>query len=719
MLNKMINIRKQIILCGLMLFLVPGFIFAAEGAVTRRFGIFIGSNNGGRDRVMLRYAVSDARSVSAIFAGMGGIVPEDNMVLIEPTVEQINRCLDNFQNLSVRSKQESQRTELIFYYSGHSDEDGILLNRERYSYRELRERINTVEADITIVILDSCSSGAITRAKGGVKTQPFLFDSSVSAEGYAFLTSSSADEASQESDLIESSYFTHSLLAGLRGAADSVGDGRVTLNELYRYAYTETMARTETSLYGTQHPSYDIQLSGSGDVVLTDIKEISAGLVISENITGRISIRDGSDFLVAELTKVTAKPLALGLEPGLYRITLQRGDDFYRTEIKLQENQTAEIRMENFSLIAAASGSRTRGNSDIITDDENIPVYPFNLQLLPGLDVFGHSGEKAVNNFLIGLLVANGYSIRGIGAASLALFNTGNVQGVQASGIFNIASGYVQGMQASGIFNIAGGYVQGVQAAGIFSIAGNVRGVQSSGIFNWNGGEFMGIQSAGIFNYTEKLLGMQASLVNVNLDSGGKGAMFGLVNVSGSQNMVPFGLVNVIKNGILHPAIYLDDMLFTNFSFRSGSKYFYTTLGIGANNRFKVSDTISFSGDKFLYYRAGIGFEFPINKLFIDLEFLGGSIINLDNVDISHDKNIDPYDRFINTFNYITPAAQVRLVAGYKFFEHLGIFAGVSYDYFYRHFSTSPDPWNSGIPAPGIENGKHTHKLGFFGGLQF
>ena len=124
-----------------------------------------------------------------------------------------------------------------------------------------------------IVILDSCSSGAFTRAKGGIKTQPFLIDGSLSAQGYAFLTSSSANEASQESDNIEGSYFTHSLLAGLRGAADTVGDGRVTLNEAYRYAYTETMARTETSLYGAQHPSYDMQVSGTGDVVLTDLSE--------------------------------------------------------------------------------------------------------------------------------------------------------------------------------------------------------------------------------------------------------------------------------------------------------------------------------------------------------------------------------------------------------------------------------------------------------------
>ncbi|MCL2479860.1 MAG: caspase family protein, partial [Treponema sp.] len=452
-------------------FLFVSFTASADDTVTRRFGVFIGSNNGGKDRPMLRYAVSDARSVSHVFGGMGGVTAEDNVLMVEPTIKEINSRLDSLKKIAAQSRQNNQRTELIFYYSGHSDEEGLLLNREHYGYRELRDYINTVSTDMTIVILDSCSSGAITRAKGGFKTQPFLFDSSVSAEGYAFLTSSSADEASQESDTIESSYFTHSLLAGLRGAADSVGDGRVTLNELYRYAYTETLARTETSVYGAQHPSYDIQISGTGDVVLTDIKEISAALVLGEDLSGRISIRDSSDFLVAELTKVSSKPLALGLEPGLYRIMVQKDDNFYRTEIRLPENQTITLGMKDFTLIASASGDRIRGNETEINPalNDNSPVYPFNIQILPGIDIFGHGSEKATNYILTGLLVVFGNNIRGIGAAGIGLINTGYVQGLQASGVFNFANGSVQGLQTAGIFNYSGSYVQGIQSSGLFN----------------------------------------------------------------------------------------------------------------------------------------------------------------------------------------------------------------------------------------------------------
>jgi len=697
---------------AIFLLLLLNGIFAADGAVTRRFGIFIGSNNGGRDRIMLRYAVSDARSVSRVFNGMGGISADDNILLIEPTVADINRQLDNLGRISSQARRNAQRTELVFYYSGHSDEDGILLNRERYGYRELRERINTVQADMRIVILDSCSSGAITRAKGGVKTQPFLFDSSVSAEGYAFLTSSSADEASQESDAIESSYFTHSLLAGLRGAADSVGDGRVTLNELYRYAYAETLAKTETSMYGAQHPSYDIQISGSGDVVLTDIKEISASLFISEDVTGRISIRDSSDFLVAELTKVTNKPLELGLEPGLYRIVLQQGDKFYRAEITLPANVRTRLGMETFSGVASSSGDRRRGDESEESNrwdwwhrseemDGDFPFCHFSFQVIPGVYISGYGADKATNRFLLGLFVAEGYNLSGLGAASIGLIVPGYVRGIQASGVFNIAGSHVNGgIQAAGVFNIAGGHVEGIQTGGVFNISGGrVRGIQASGVFNIAGGTINGLQASGVFNAAAGLKGTQISTVNVN--GGGSGLMVGVVNVSGSNNVVPIGLVNIIKDGIMHPYVYLDDMLFSNIGLRSGSKHFYGTIGVGANG-----SVFSGSGDKLLITRGGFGFEYPINRVFFDIELLFSKIAKLDNIlDDGNDS--------------VTNMTQLRVVAGYKLFSHLGVFAGASVDYLHRRRDTSPDPRNLGGPFQGIGNDRNIGKFGFFGGIQF
>ena len=51
----------------------------------------------------------------------------------------------------------------------------------------------------------------------------------------------SAGEDAQESDDIKGSFFTHHLVSALRGAADEDMDGRVVLEEAYRYTYNETL----------------------------------------------------------------------------------------------------------------------------------------------------------------------------------------------------------------------------------------------------------------------------------------------------------------------------------------------------------------------------------------------------------------------------------------------------------------------------------------------
>ena len=163
------------------------------------------------------------------------------------------------------------RTEIVFYYSGHSDETGLLLGADRVSYQEIRTWVEQTGADVRIAVLDSCASGALTRAKGGVHRPPFLVDTSSAARGHAYLTASSENESAQESDRLGAAYFTHYLVSGLRGAADVSHDGRVTLSEAYQYAFTETLARTETSRGGPQHASYDFQLTGKGDLVMTDL----------------------------------------------------------------------------------------------------------------------------------------------------------------------------------------------------------------------------------------------------------------------------------------------------------------------------------------------------------------------------------------------------------------------------------------------------------------
>jgi hypothetical protein len=301
---------------------------ASAAGPLQRYALVLGANFGGADRPRLRYAVTDAERFARVLADLGGVLPGNEIVLREPKLRDLTDALDALTRRLTEARRAPAaaggRTEVLLYYSGHADEKGLLLGDDRYSYRTLRDRLDQIPADVRIAVLDACASGAFTRIKGGRARPPFLVDASAEMRGHAFLTSSAANEAAQESDRIRASYFTHFLVSGFRGAADTSGDGRVTLNEAYQFAFHETLGRTLDTKGGAQHPSYDISLSGTGDVVMTDVRQTTATLVLPEELEGRVFIRTPAQELVVELYKPAGRPVELGLEPGTYDVRVER-----------------------------------------------------------------------------------------------------------------------------------------------------------------------------------------------------------------------------------------------------------------------------------------------------------------------------------------------------------------------------------------------------------
>jgi hypothetical protein len=309
----------------------------AAASPVQRYVLIAGANHGGGDRARLKYAVSDAERFAQVMAELGGVAEDHEIILREPRVGDLLAALDSLKaRLSGLKRGPGDRIELVFYYSGHADELGLLLGEDRLSYRSLRNRLDAMPADVRIAVLDACASGAFTRLKGGRRSPAFLVDESAAMRGHAFITSSAETEAAQESDRIRASYFTHYLVSGFRGAADASGDGLVTLNEAYQFAFTETLGRTVDSKGGAQHPSYDINLSGAGDVVITDVRRTTARLVLPEALEGRLFIRNSAQRLVVELYKPKGREVEIALEPGAYEIRVERvnGAMLARTDIR-------------------------------------------------------------------------------------------------------------------------------------------------------------------------------------------------------------------------------------------------------------------------------------------------------------------------------------------------------------------------------------------------
>jgi hypothetical protein len=329
----------------------------------RRFALVIGANQGGPHRQLLRHAVSDARAFARLVQGLGGVRPTDAILLEDPTPDALTRALSTLGALLTEARAESPQIELIFYYSGHSDSEGLLLRGQRLSYAALRQALREVRPDFRIAILDSCASGTFTRAKGGARVSPFLADASSRVTGEATLTSSSAEEASQESDQLGASFFTHHLITGLRGAADMSRDGKVTLTEAYQFAFHETLARTETTRAGAQHPAYEIDLAGIGDVVLTDLRGARAVLAFDAVGEGRYFIRDADSKLAAELNKRPGTPVELGLEEGTYSVVVARRGRVYASSVALVAGGRSTFDEASLKVLPLSEANLLRGSA--------------------------------------------------------------------------------------------------------------------------------------------------------------------------------------------------------------------------------------------------------------------------------------------------------------------------------------------------------------------
>lgn len=360
---------------ALLLALLSGSAWAGEGEVAERLALVAGASSGGPGRATLRYATSDAREVARVLTQLGGVEPDDLVLLEEPDASGLRTAIGALRRRAGEVRARGRRPELFVYYSGHSDEDGLLLGETRLPYAELRRELDEVPVDVRVAILDSCASGAFTRVKGGQMRPAFQVDEANRVRGHAFLTSSAADEASQESDRLRASFFTHALLTGLRGAADSTGDGVVTLNEAYQFAFRETLARTEATRSGPQHATYDIALVGSGEVIVTDLRRAGAVLTLPESLAGRVFVRNASDLLVAELRKTSGSRTQLAVDPGNYRVRVAREGKLLEVRVALASGEQMtlpEAGLEPVPLEATAA----RGPGADPLDGELEPAAP-------------------------------------------------------------------------------------------------------------------------------------------------------------------------------------------------------------------------------------------------------------------------------------------------------------------------------------------------------
>jgi len=331
---------------GLVLVLALVLAATVQAQPLRRFALVAGNDEGGADTWPLRFARDDARKMHGLLTRLGGVEPGDARLLLDEDSGDFLRALAELESGARTARARGERTALIVYYSGHAKDGALRLGESALDLESLKRRLLAAPADIRIAILDSCRSGELTRTKGARRAPAFAIDAGGTREarGLVILTSSSADEDSQESDLLGGSYFTHHLGSGLLGEADRSGDGQVTLFEAYSHAYARTVADTADSSAGAQHPTFSYELAGNGDLVLTDLRGRDEGLLVPRTAPpGAYYFVNPGGLVVAELDKAVDAERRLALAPGRYTVKRRLEDRLRIGEAEVQRGRTTVL----------------------------------------------------------------------------------------------------------------------------------------------------------------------------------------------------------------------------------------------------------------------------------------------------------------------------------------------------------------------------------------
>jgi hypothetical protein len=298
---------------------------ASAAPSPRRFAIVVGANLGDATRAPLRFAESDADKMARVLEELAGVAERDLILLKGSSLGTLRLAFEATARRVREHTEHGGSALVLFYFSGHSDGEALELEHERLSFVELRKWLHETSATVRLAIVDSCQSGALLAQKGGRKGASFdvrLADE-LSSRGEAVLTSAAASEAALESREIAGSFFTHHLVSGLRGAADLSGDGRVTLGEAYQYAFARTVMATASTSLGSQHPGYEYQLSGRGELFLTDLRHPGSALEVPAGWDRTLIVDSRREQVIAELP-ATRRPTRVPVPAGEYTVYLSR-----------------------------------------------------------------------------------------------------------------------------------------------------------------------------------------------------------------------------------------------------------------------------------------------------------------------------------------------------------------------------------------------------------
>jgi hypothetical protein len=327
-----------------------------SAAAPLRLAIVYGHNGGTLTHPPLRFAQADATRVASMLTELAGVKSEDLRLMVGRPRAELEAALEwATQRVANAHRAPGAQVILYLYVSSHGDDGrGLELGSQTLAWADLKASLTKTNADVRVAFIDACNASGLletgARATGSFEIRA---EDRLTVSGEALITSSAADEPSLEAGAYKGGVFTHHLLGALRGAGDRSGDGQVSLEEAYRYAY----ARTVEGDSG-QHPGYGFKLSGHGELFVSSPKSASAALLLPRNLDAvTVTAVDASDRFL-ELRQPEGRLLAL--PPGRWQLELWRGGQAKRGVVTLAAGSRLTVDEAEFLDAPAATAALVR-----------------------------------------------------------------------------------------------------------------------------------------------------------------------------------------------------------------------------------------------------------------------------------------------------------------------------------------------------------------------
>jgi uncharacterized caspase-like protein len=339
-----------------------------------RLALVVGSNAAIHQRSALRYAHRDADNMAAALRDLGDF--DGVRVMYDPEPHEVLSALD--QDLE-RAGNAGEDSLVLFYYSGHADQQALYPGGQPLSVVDLKQRLDDDgQASVRLGVVDACSGGGWTGAKGLTPIPVFdvAVPDSLDSEGMALIASSSGSEVAHEAEVIEGSFFTHHLVVGLRGAADQDHDGQVSLREAFQHAQRGTVQASALYAEQTQTPSFDLHLRGKQDLVLTRLDRAPSILTLQQD-QGPVEVVHLATGVVVLRMEPGQREIVLALPPGSY--VVRRRDPSgtnHASQVELGIGQRLSLAESQLTLVLEPSLESKHVTPKRTTPDPMMPILP-------------------------------------------------------------------------------------------------------------------------------------------------------------------------------------------------------------------------------------------------------------------------------------------------------------------------------------------------------